>query len=189
MRALAAGAVVLVAAALLTACSSRNDQAATGPTGTHVTLASTPPTGSRTTATSSFTGDTVPVSVSPSSQTQRTVADVRVGAHDAFDRVVFEFDGSVPGYSVRYIDKPVRADASGAEVPIDGNAVIEVRFEPALAHDIAGPVKTEFAQVAELVKTGDFEAVVHFAIGVKGKAPFHASVVDGTKLVIDVAHD
>lgn len=189
MRRLLLGACVVLA---LASCSSRNDQASTGPTGTHVAVASTTSTSTsvqRTTSTAGFEGDTVPVSVPASSDQQRTVTDVRVGTHDTFDRVVFEFDNGVPGYTVRYIDKPVRADASNAEVPVDGNAVVEVRFEPALAHDIEGPVKTEFAQVVEVVKTGDFEAVVHFAIGVKSKAAFHASVVDGTKLVIDVAHD
>ena len=144
---------------------------------------------SATATSTAFAGGTAPVSVPASSQQQRSVVDVRVGGHDGFDRVVFELDGPVPGYTVRYIDKPVRADPSDNEVPVDGSAVLDVRFEPALAHGIAGPTKTEFTQLAEVVKTGDFEAVVHFAIGVKAKTSFHASVVDATKLVIDIGHD
>jgi hypothetical protein len=171
--------VVAVAGLLFVACSSGDDEeSSTGPTGTHVT---TTVVSSSTTA---FTGQITPVSTL-GSQPTRVLRDVRVGAHDGFDRVVFEFESTVPGYAVRYIDRPVTEDASGREVAVAGDAVLGVRFEPAHGGDltrVAGPR----GAVNEVVRTGDFEAVLSWAIGVKTKAPFNAYTSEGNKLIIDI---
>src|SRR5688500_11515989 len=37
-----------------------------------------------------------------------TLKEVRVAAHDGYERIVFEFEGALPGYKVEYIDRPVR---------------------------------------------------------------------------------
>ena len=50
-----------------------------------------------------------------------TLAEVRVGGHATFDRVVFEFGGDRPGHDVRYVDEVVQ-DGSGLPIPLDGGA-------------------------------------------------------------------
>src|SRR5690606_25597589 len=64
--------------------------------------------------------------------------DVRAGTHDDFVRVVFAFDGRVPGYHVEYVDRPVYHCASGEPMAIAGDAWLAVRFRIAAAHTEAG---------------------------------------------------
>lgn len=55
--------------------------------------------------------------------------DIRVGAHDGFDRVVIEFDGPETGnYFIRYVDVPIDRDDSVIEVA--GSAFLEVSLFP-----------------------------------------------------------
>ena len=95
---------------------------------------------------------------------------MRAASHDGYDRVVFVFRNSRPGALVRYVERPVTADGSGAEVAIDGSAVLVVRMEPALDADLTqesapptytGPARfsPDTPQVAELVRIGGFEGV------------------------------
>src|SRR5690349_16491446 len=58
--------------------------------------------------------------------------DVRVGGHNRFDRVVFEFTGPLTGFLVRYVPE-VTADGSGDPVPLKGRAFIEAILSPAAA--------------------------------------------------------
>src|SRR5690606_1862468 len=59
-----------------------------------------------------------------------TLRKVRVGRHAGFDRVVFEFDGGLPGYSVRYV--PVaRTDGAGAPIATLGTVALQVYLEAA----------------------------------------------------------
>ena len=47
--------------------------------------------------------------------TQAPLTGARVGRHDCFDRLVVDLSGApAPGYNVRYIDPPYRAEGSGA---------------------------------------------------------------------------
>ena len=124
---------------------------------------------------------------------------VRVGAQPGFDRVVFEFESAVPGYSVGYTPLPLVADPSGLPVAIQGDHAIWVRMEPSASYDpssdplrltYAGPTRitTSLQAVLEVVKTGDFEAVLSWAIGVRGERPFKVSTLSGPpRLVVDVA--
>jgi hypothetical protein len=99
-----------------------------------------------------------------------TLVGVRAAHHPGFDRVVFDFRGGVPAnVRARYVDRLV-GDASGLPVRIAGRAVLRVRFEPAKAHDTAGPTapsRRAFAlpNVMTAVRSGDFEAVTTYGIG------------------------
>src|SRR4029450_4002179 len=48
---------------------------------------------------------------------------------DGYDRVVFTFDGSRPGYRVRYVDEV--SDQAGKRLPLPGEGVLEGAVEPA----------------------------------------------------------
>src|SRR5438045_3662688 len=63
---------------------------------------------------------TAAVSMLPRSP-QATLRAVRLGTHDGFVRVVFEFDVAPPGFVVAPASPPFTMDGSGATVQVDGN--------------------------------------------------------------------
>lgn len=125
------------------------------------------------------------------------LTDVRSARHQGFDRVVLDFgDGAVPGYSVAYIDRPVRQCGSGHTVPVDGDGWLEVEVTPARAHTDAGrPTITErsrrpgLANVLQLELTCDFEGHVVWVAGVGSPSPYRVfELRSPARLVIDLRH-
>jgi hypothetical protein len=116
------------------------------------------------------------------------LTDVRVAAHDGFDRIVLEFDGAeVPGYKIAYVPPPVTADASGAVVPVEGTAFLQLATAPAAGAPRERIAVPDGAAVRELVKIGDWEGTVTWAAGVDGERSFAvAELVQPTRLVVDV---
>jgi hypothetical protein len=112
---------------------------------------------------------------------------------DGSDRVVFSFQGSAPGYRVRYVPKVT--GQSGRRLPVAGEAFLEVRFDPARAHDPAGRPTFPTATltpgspvVREVRFAGDFEGRVWFGIGLAGRGGFRVvELADPTRIVVDVA--
>jgi hypothetical protein len=135
----------------------------------------------------------VPVGPPPTPQ----LVGVRVAHQQGFDRVVFEFRGRVPGYRVGYVARPILEDASGREVHVDGDAVLRVHMEHASDADETGhPTYAgshdlhpgDTTRVIEVVRTGGFEAVLTWAVGVSQRAPFRVqTLADPPRLVLDVA--
>ncbi|HET6568917.1 MAG TPA: hypothetical protein VFG50_13205 [Rhodothermales bacterium] len=123
--------------------------------------------------------------------------EVRTARHDAFDRIVFAFDGSaLPGYHIAYIDSPVRKCGSGKVTHIEGDGWLEVRMYPANAHTEEGqPTVSDLERsvnypvLKELELTCDFEADVTWVFGVG--SPNHYRVIElsnPTRLVVDIKH-
>jgi hypothetical protein len=125
---------------------------------------------------------------------------VAVGRHEGYDRVVFEFKNVLPGYSVKYTTEPLKEDGSGNPVHVQGAAVVVVRMEPASGFDLntgegvmtyKGPRRFEGSAsgtsvVQELVRTGDFEAVLSWAIGLSDKVDFRVQTATSPpRLIVD----
>ena len=178
-------ALVLVGFALLVAGCDSGDETSTGTeTQSEPVLAD---------------ASTDPVVVKGSASETALLTAIDVAAHEGYERVVFEFANEVPGYDVRYVERPVVADGSGDEVEVEGSHVLLVRMEPALDADLTqeeapatytGPTRfsPDTSVIAELVRTGGFEAVLTWAIGTNAEAPFLVSTLDGPpRLVIDLA--
>ncbi len=136
----------------------------------------------------------VPVrAVAPSTtQATATLVDIRAAHHPGFDRIVFEFDGGLPSsHDAKYVDE-LLADGSGLPVRIAGRAVLQVSFAPAQAHDAQGvtvPRRLAFPlpNIMTAVRSGDFEAVTTYGIGVAKKTPFHVSTLQSpSRVVIDI---
>ena len=123
--------VVTVAALLLAGCGGKDDETSTT-TGTTVATDTTATTSSPVLEGAA----TDPVVVKGTSTDVSLLTDVRAAAHDGYDRLVFQFRNGLPGYDVRYVDRPVVADGSGDEVAVDGGAVLLIRMEPALDADL-----------------------------------------------------
>jgi len=126
---------------------------------------------------------------------------VAVGHHEGYDRVVFEFrDEGLPGYRIEYVEPPLKEDGSGDPVDIAGNAFVVVRMEPASGFDLntgegelvyKGPKRLEGSSagatvVKEVVRTGDFEAVLSWAVGLDSKVPFRVTTATSpSRLIVD----
>jgi hypothetical protein len=174
-----------VTALLLGGCSGTDDE-------------STPTTETTTTAPVLEGASTTPVAwTSPITETA-LLTGVRAASHPGYDRVVFEFENGIPGYDVGYVEPPILADGSGDEVAVVGGAVLVVRMEPALDADLTqesapptytGPTRfsPSTSTVVELVRTGGFEAVLTWAVGVDEKRPFRVTRLQNpARIVIDV---
>jgi hypothetical protein len=136
----------------------------------------------------------VPVGASPppTGQATPTLVGIRAAHHPGFDRIVFAFEGGLPSSHVAtYVDK-LLGDGSGLPVRIAGRAVLQVSFAPAQAHDAQGttvPRRVAFAlpNIMTAVRSGDFEAVTTYGIGLAKKTPFHVSTLrNPSRVVIDI---
>ena len=125
---------------------------------------------------------------------------VAVGRHEGYDRVVFQFRNALPGYKVEYVLPPLKEDGSGNPVTIKGNALVVVRMEPASGFDLntgegvmtyKGPKRIDGSSsgtsvVQEVVRAGDFEAVLTWAIGLSDKVDFRVrTATSPSRLIVD----
>ena len=125
---------------------------------------------------------------------------VAIGRHEGYDRVVFQFRNHVPGYRVGYVQPPIKEDGSGNVVRVMGSAFVEVRMEPASGFDLTtgegelvykGPRRIDGAAagtsvVRDVVRTGDFEAVLTWAIGLEEKVDFRVTTTASpARLIVD----
>jgi hypothetical protein len=204
---------LVLAAVVLAACGGADDEA-TEPGATTVTTTvevtttepapTTAPTTTTTTEAEPPPGppfSTAPARARPGSTRLALLTDVRLGRHEGYDRIVFEFlPGSRPGYRVRYVRPPIVEDASGMVVAVDGDAFLSVRIEPASGFDLTGELGEVYTGptriagssagtevIVEVVRTGDFEAVLNWVAGLDERAPFRAARLAGPpRIVVDV---
>ncbi|ROS73557.1 hypothetical protein [Cellulomonas sp. PhB143] len=143
-----------------------------------------------------FPGDTKADTHDASADAALTVTDVRVGAHDGYDRVVFELDGAgTPGWHVAYTDDP-REEGSGDAVHLDGDAALEVFLtgtgypQDTRVPEYSGPNPVRTAatdEIEEVVYGGVFEGRTSAFLGVDEKAPFRVyALEDPARVVVDV---
>lgn len=148
--------------------------------------------------TDSLAGAGTTVVVVPSTAKGTSLLDrVAVGRHAGYDRVVFQFrTEGLPGYRIEYVEPPLKEDGSGDPVDVAGNAFVVVRMEPASGFDLntgegelvyKGPKRLAGASVVkEVVRTGDFEAVLSWAIGLEAKVPFRVTTTSApSRLILD----
>ncbi|MEV6389983.1 AMIN-like domain-containing (lipo)protein [Nocardia xishanensis] len=130
------------------------------------------------------------------------ITNVRSGRHQCFDRLVIDVAGPVTGYRAAYVGS-VTMDASGAPVPLRGDAFLSVTVH-APAYDDAGngtyqpDDRGELARVGgyqtlrQVAWAGSFEGQTTFGVGVRARLPFRVYTLDGpgagSRVVLDVAH-
>jgi len=139
---------------------------------------------------------TTPVEGAASGSDTALLERVAVGRHEGYDRVVFQFTNALPGYKVEYVQPPLIEDGSGDTVDVAGNAFVVVRMEPASGFDLntgegelvyKGPKRLPGTGVVkEVARTGDFEAVLSWAIGLEAKVPFRVTTAASpSRLIVD----
>ena len=131
-------------------------------------------------------------SASSSTPATPTLVDIRAAHHPGFDRIVFEFAGGLPSTrEAKYVAR-LLGDGSGLPVRIAGRAVLQVSFAPARAHDAQGttaPRRVAFPlpNIMTAVRSGDFEAVTTYGIGLAKRTPFTVSTLQSpSRVVIDI---
>jgi hypothetical protein len=128
---------------------------------------------------------------------QYPLVNIRAGRHDCYDRLVFDFRGTVQGYHVSYVDE-VTEDGSGRPVPLRGAGKLQI-VVGGPAYDDAGNPTYTFANRAELVNVtgyqtfrqvawaGSFEGTSTVGLGVRARLPFRVATLPD-RIVVDVAH-
>lgn len=125
------------------------------------------------------------------------VVTARAGRAYCWDRLVFEVDGPVAGYSVQYVAQVIQ-DGSGAVLPVPGGARLQVQLHhPAYdenGNPTLGPVPSVrgFATLRSVVSGGSFEGYTTFGVGTRARLPFRVFTLPGpgdrSRIVLDVAH-
>jgi LPXTG-motif cell wall-anchored protein len=123
-----------------------------------------------------------------------TLTGLRAGRHASFDRVVFQLDGPIPSYSVRYVPA-VRLDGSGGPLQLPGGEFLEVVVRAPTHDDDGRPVlsptrlRPDFPAVLEVNAPGSFEGQTTVGIGVASRVGFRVQeLADPTRIVVDLAH-
>ncbi len=177
-----------------TGSASPSGQPTTGATQTSAT--STPPTQDDGGDAPPFTADTSDDTGAGTGSEVGSLVDLRVGAHDGFDRVVIELDGpDIPAWDVGYVDQAL-GDPSGIVVDVDGDAVLQVLLHPVEYPEFGGDPYTGPQKVtgwgtevvAEAVLSSIFEGELQLFVGVDGgRQPFRAyGMSDPSRVVIEV---
>ncbi len=135
--------------------------------------------------------------VSETSDSFGQLTGVRVDQHPGYDRVVFEFADALPGYTVRFAKLPIVQDGSGEPVELPAaDAAVEITFTPASGFDIdageatyKGPKRLtseSTVEITSVVSSGDFEAVLSWAVGLRHEVPFRVTTLENpARLVVD----
>lgn len=193
--------VLLVVAVLFAACTG-DDDPASDPDATATPEGIAPPPGPTDTlagpteVAEPFEGARDPVEVpDPIEPGVPVLMDVRTGLHDDFDRVVFEYDGHMPGYRVEYVSAPIMQCGSGIEEPVDGTAFLQVLMSFAAARDETGAtfdlmeILPALPSIVEVQVICVFEGNVTWVLGLTSEQDFRVfTLEDPSRVVVDVAH-
>jgi hypothetical protein len=127
----------------------------------------------------------------------------RTGRHDCFDRVVFEFDGPVTGYSVHYGETYTDGEGLALSPYTAGGAVLAVSLRAPSYDDSRAatyPHRTgdhvanvlRYRTLRDVIFGGSHEGYTTFAVGVRARLPFRLFVEPGpgthSRIVLDIAH-
>lgn len=125
------------------------------------------------------------------------ITDVRVGRHDAYDRVVFEFENGIPQFRLEKATPPLFKDPSNKPLHVEGNAFWQLamqggtRVSPMGVETYTGPLDFNpgFPKLTELIERGDFEAVSTWYFGLDAPSCLRVTTLAGpSRLVIDIEH-
>jgi hypothetical protein len=134
------------------------------------------------------------------------LTDVRVGAHDGFDRIVFQFEepdpnpagnGGIPRFEIRQTNPPFSEDPSDTPIHVEGDAFVRIVFQGASGYDFDGNATYDgprrltpgFGTLAQVVEGGDFEATNTWILGLSRPTCWELHALhDPERVVIDFHH-
>ncbi|WP_137725353.1 AMIN-like domain-containing (lipo)protein [Prescottella subtropica] len=127
-----------------------------------------------------------------------TITDMRIGHHDGFDRVVYQFDGTgTPGWRTEVVGTVVQ-QGSGNPIAVAGQGILQVLIDGSAmpfttgVEPYAGPNPLEIEKpgiVTEVRDAGVFEGTAQTLIGLTTRGvSYRVYTLEGpTRLVVDVA--
>ncbi|MFC9584164.1 hypothetical protein ACFVJ8_15215 [Streptomyces yangpuensis] len=124
------------------------------------------------------------------------VVNARWGGHATYDRIVIDLQGYAPTVTVTPVAQLVY-DGSGKPVPLNGKHFLEIRLNPAAAHNDAGESvyhgpklqKIYLSKLKGLAMTGDYEGYVTFGAAFDTVPYYRAySLHSPERFVVDIAH-
>ncbi|WP_030769132.1 AMIN-like domain-containing (lipo)protein [Streptomyces sp. NRRL F-2664] len=124
------------------------------------------------------------------------VVNARWGGHATFDRIVIDLQGYPPGTTVTPVAQLIY-DGSGKPVPLAGKYFLEIRLNPAAAHNDAGESvyqgpklqKVYLSKLKGIALTGDYEGYVTFGAAFDTLPYYRAySLHSPERFVVDIAH-
>lgn len=125
------------------------------------------------------------------------IVDVRVGTHDGFDRLVFEFDQGTPELTLDRATPPFTQDASGMPLAVDGSSFLGLLMrggtkqtdDGTSSYDGPTEFEADLPALVHAVEGGDFERQSTWYLGLDSEACVRVDLLDAPpRLVIDVEH-
>jgi hypothetical protein len=125
------------------------------------------------------------------------ITDIRVGTHDGYDRIVFEFDNGIPEFTLDEAVAPLLADGSGLPIDVAGNVFWRLVMQggtsvsPDGVETYLGPTDFTpgFPKLTQLITGGDFEAVSTWYVGLDDTSCVRVlTLADPSRLVVDIEH-
>jgi hypothetical protein len=192
-----------VAAILLVACSDADSSpgASTAATASATAAEATPPASAQASTAEPIPSDDLgpftcdlPIIEDPT-VVVANITDVRVGTHDGYDRVVFEFVQGTPELTLDRATPPFTHDASGAPIEVEGESFLRLTMrggskqtdEGTSSYDGPTDFDPALPVLVDLVEGGDFERQSTWYLGLTSEACVRVMLLDEPhRLVIDV---
>jgi hypothetical protein len=125
---------------------------------------------------------------------------VRAANQNGFDRVVFEFTGPMPNYSIKYLKGRIFDDLDGSHrIRIAGNAFIHVTFNQLSADEVQAGFssannfspegKLKMPALREVEERTLSEGFYDFLLGIKSRRSFRVTELQNpARVAIDFKH-
>jgi hypothetical protein len=144
-----------------------------------------------------FPANTEPDLQQASADAFGNITDIRLGRHEGFDRVVFDYEGAgTPGWDVRYVDQAA-SQGSGNAIDVAGDGTLQVTvtgvgYPPDTGvEEYSGPRRISIGEteiVTEVVFDATFEGTTVSFVGTETETPFRVYLLEGpTRIVLEVA--
>ena len=118
------------------------------------------------------------------------VSDVRVGAHDGYDRFVLQFGSAIPNYTVsRQSSSTFMNSPRGDQVRLAGTAGVLVTVKPIdwTSYNGTTQLNPGFVYLKEARQVQNFEGVQQWGLGIQGTPCLRVfTLTSPQRLVVDV---
>ena len=128
------------------------------------------------------------------------IKSVRAAKQGDFDRVVFEFEGSVPNYRIEYLKSRIYESTAGRErLRLPGNVFLQINFfvitadekqlQLSEAKNFAPKGRLRMSTLQSVKDKELFEGYYDFLMGVSSRKPYRVTELSNpSRLVIDFKH-
>ena len=117
------------------------------------------------------------------------LAEIRAARQPGYDRLVFEFEGGLPGYQARYVGQVTTA--GGERLDLQGGAVLLLSFDGASGGDAGASsqdLRPGFGSLKQVRLVDQGGGRLRFAVGVEAVAGYLAhDLTSPDRVIIDVA--